>query len=69
MFKDVWRWAGAYRTTERNITRSVGRPAFTWGSGRNLQGVSPDRGAYLSALRHADANPDDVTALAAFARS
>jgi len=131
MFKDVWTWAGTYRTTERNIgvdptliaisvtdlvadaafwvqpdngwldrdqavcrihhrlvaihpfpngngrharayadllMRTLGGPPFTWGSAHLTDGT-PDRQAYLNALRAADANPDDIDQLVHFARS
>ena len=131
MFSDVWSWAGAYRTTERNIgfdprgiaigvrnlvddaawwmppdrtwltrdqavcrvhhrlvavhpfpngngrharayadllMRTLGGQPFTWGA-RSAQGAGPDRQRYLSALRAADANGDDIDPLVAFARS
>ncbi|GEL96054.1 mobile mystery protein B [Cellulomonas composti] len=46
------------------LARSMGHPLFTWGGG-DLQRMTPDRTAYLSALRRLDAVPDDAAALAA----
>ncbi|AKU17499.1 mobile mystery protein B [Luteipulveratus mongoliensis] len=57
------------RTFTDVLTRSVGRPLFSWGAGTDLQEVSPDRAAYLAALKRADAHPDDLDDLVAFARS
>lgn len=131
MLREVWNWAGVYRSTERNIgvdpvriaiavhdlvenarlwvasettwitperacmkvhhtlvqihpfPNGNGRHArlfcdvlanrlrlapFTWG-GADLGAATPDRNAYLAALRAADRDPDDLDALMAFARS
>jgi Fic-DOC domain mobile mystery protein B len=131
MFGSVWRWAGKYRTSERNIgvdpaqisvsvrdlvanaslwiapgstwtttelscirvhhqmvkihpfangngrharlfadllAKSIGIPFFTWG-GADLDSPGPDRNAYLTALRRADQDPDDLGALLEFARN
>ena len=50
------------------LMRTLGGQPFTWGA-RNAQGAEPDRQRYLSALRAADANGDDIDPLVAFARS
>jgi Fic-DOC domain mobile mystery protein B len=131
MYEKVWRWAGVYRTSERNIgidptcvpvavrdlvdnarywvapattwitpelaclrvhhqmvaihpfpngngrharlfvdlmALRLGLPEFTWG-GADLNSAGPDRAAYLTALRRADRDPDDLDDLAKFARS
>ena len=44
------------------LARAVGRPVFTWGGG-DLQRATPDRGAYLTALRALDRAPDDKRSL------
>lgn len=132
MFGGVWRWAGRYRATERNIgvdprqiavavrdlvgdaaywvapeaawstpdesvcrvhhrlvsihpfpngngrharlycdllMRALGGEPFTWGGRADLEHASPDRDAYLLALRAADRNPEDLAGLVTFARS
>jgi Fic-DOC domain mobile mystery protein B len=54
------------------LARTAGRPLFTWGSGGDLQIATPDRAAYLAALRGLDRTPEDPEALDAlvqFARS
>ena len=51
------------------LMRQLGGVPFTWGAGADLQIDNPDRSAYLVALRHADADPDDLEPLVAFARS
>ncbi|GMA23624.1 cell filamentation protein [Luteimicrobium album] len=54
------------------LARAAGRPVFTWGGGGDLQRATPDRGAYLRALRALDRGPEDsqaLDALVAFARS
>ena len=51
------------------LMRQLGGAPFTWGAGADLQIDNPDRNAYLVALRRADANPDDLDHLVAFARS
>lgn len=51
------------------VLRAADRPPFTWGSGGDLRRETPDRGAYLQALRAADRDPEDLGALLLFARS
>ncbi|MGC5165483.1 mobile mystery protein B [Luteimicrobium sp. DT211] len=54
------------------LARASRRPVFTWGGGGDLQRPTPDRGAYLTALRSLDRAPEDrraLDALVAFARS
>lgn len=46
----------------------LGLAPFTWG-GADLGASTPDRGAYLAALRAADRDPDDLDDLVKFARS
>lgn len=52
---------GRYATDLLATATGAARPR--WG------GLSPDRAAYLGALRHADDDPDDLGPLAAFLRS
>ncbi|MHB1911029.1 MAG: mobile mystery protein B [Acidimicrobiales bacterium] len=50
------------------LARALGRPIFTWGRGLKLS--TPElRGRYHTALRHADADPEDIGDLEEFARS
>lgn len=51
------------------LARAIDRPPVTWGGAPDLQTTTPDRDAYLAALRIADRNPDDLGPLVAFARS
>ncbi|MDR1191079.1 MAG: Fic family protein [Verrucomicrobiales bacterium] len=46
----------------------LGSKPFTWG-GNNLAAAGEIRARYIQALRLADQNPDDLTALLTFARS
>lgn len=50
------------------LAQSIGVPPFTWG-GADLNASGPDRAAYLTALRRADRDPDDLADLLRFARS
>ncbi len=49
------------------LARSLGQPAFSWGSGGNLVAVDDARSRYLAALRAADKG--DYQLLLAFVRS
>jgi Fic-DOC domain mobile mystery protein B len=51
------------------VSRAVGVTQFSWGSGRDLGGPGTDRAAYVSALRAADRDPEDLGPLEAFAMS
>jgi len=51
------------------LMRALAGVAFTWGAGHDLLRDGPDRRAYLDALHAADRDPEDMDALAAFARS
>lgn len=125
MFGDVWKWAGKYRTTDRNIgidsrqvavavrdlagaatwwlddgdrglarfhhrlvaihpfpngngrharfatdllARAIGRPRPTWGA-LTVEPAEQTRRRYISALRAADRDREDLDALVTFARS
>jgi Fic-DOC domain mobile mystery protein B len=56
------------RIVADQLVVAMGRPAFTWGAGLDVD-TADLRAAYLDALRRADRDPDDVAALLAFARS
>jgi len=49
------------------LLRSLGQPAFTWGSGGNLVAANDVRARYQAALRAADQG--DCQLLLAFVRS
>lgn len=49
------------------LVRSLGQPAFSWGSGGNLVAANDVRARYLAALRSADQG--DYQLLLAFVRS
>jgi hypothetical protein len=77
MFGQVWRWAGTYRLTERNIGIDpwsiptavgglMGGAPFTWGS-TSLVDTGTTRSRYIEALRTADKG--DLAPLGDFVRS
>lgn len=51
------------------LIRSLGAQPLTWGQGSNLREATPDRIAYIQALRKADSDPGDIDDLVSFARS
>lgn len=82
MFNHVWRWAGRYRTTEKNLGWEVhrlvegvrnacddarGGEELTWGAKADLVEMSEIRRRYIAAVRVAD--DGDFKALVEFARS
>ncbi len=78
MFNNVWKWAGTYRKTERNIgcdpKEIVQRIPQCLDNTRywlekDLVAEGDARTRYLAALRALDANENDVKLLLDFARS
>jgi hypothetical protein len=73
MLGDVWKWAGKFRQSERNLVipskksrLRLARDRFTWGA-KNLRDAGATRQNYILALKTAD--QFNLAALLVFARS